>query len=68
MHGRGSLKCRVVAVMACSPAVLMRLVASAYAVAEKAGSVVRKVLHSGDLGIIEKVWTVILKKLENPKR
>lgn len=37
------------------PAVVMRLVASAYAVAEKAGTIVRKVLHSGELGIVEKV-------------
>ncbi|XP_074540893.1 3'(2'),5'-bisphosphate nucleotidase 1 isoform X1 [Halichoeres trimaculatus] len=36
------------------PAVVMRLVASAYCVAEKAGSIVRKVLHSGELGIVEK--------------
>ncbi|AWP20255.1 putative 3'(2')-5'-bisphosphate nucleotidase 1 [Scophthalmus maximus] len=34
--------------------VVMRLVASAYSVAEKAGAIVRKVLHSGDLGIVEK--------------
>ncbi|XP_068198164.1 3'(2'),5'-bisphosphate nucleotidase 1 isoform X3 [Antennarius striatus] len=34
--------------------VVMRLLASAYNVAEKAGSIVRKVLHSGDLGIVEK--------------
>ncbi|XP_056621070.1 3'(2'),5'-bisphosphate nucleotidase 1 [Triplophysa dalaica] len=40
--------------MASSPAVLMRLVATAHAVAEKAGSIVRKVLYSGELGIIEK--------------
>ncbi|XP_056118665.1 3'(2'),5'-bisphosphate nucleotidase 1 isoform X1 [Rhinichthys klamathensis goyatoka] len=40
--------------MASSPAVLMRLVASAYAVAEKAGTIVRKVLQSGELGIVEK--------------
>lgn len=33
---------------------LMRLVASAYCVAEKAGAIVRKVLHSGKLGIVEK--------------
>lgn len=32
----------------------MRLVASAYSVAEKAGTIVRKVLHSGELGIVEK--------------
>uniref|UniRef100_A0A672L191 3'(2'),5'-bisphosphate nucleotidase 1 n=2 Tax=Sinocyclocheilus grahami TaxID=75366 RepID=A0A672L191_SINGR len=42
------------AVMASSPAVLMRLVASAYTVAEKAGTIVRKVLQSGELGIVEK--------------
>ncbi|XP_016337998.1 3'(2'),5'-bisphosphate nucleotidase 1-like isoform X3 [Sinocyclocheilus anshuiensis] len=44
--------------MASSPAVLMRLVASAYTVAEKAGTIVRKVLQSGELGIVEKlvVW------------
>ncbi|XP_051511457.1 3'(2'),5'-bisphosphate nucleotidase 1-like isoform X2 [Myxocyprinus asiaticus] len=40
--------------MASSPAVLMRLVASSYAVAEQAGSVVRNVLQSGELGIVEK--------------
>ncbi|XP_062266881.1 3'(2'),5'-bisphosphate nucleotidase 1 isoform X2 [Platichthys flesus] len=34
--------------------VIMRLMASAHSVAEKAGSIVRKVLHSGDLGIVEK--------------
>lgn len=44
--------------MANSPAVLMRLVASAYAVAEKAGTIVRKVLQSGELGIVEKVRQV----------
>lgn len=32
----------------------MRLVASAYCVAERAGSIVRKVLHSGELEIVEK--------------
>lgn len=41
--------------MSGSPAVVMRLVASAHTVAEKAGAIVRKVLHSGDLGIVEKV-------------
>lgn len=41
--------------MSGSPAVVMRLVASAYTVAEKAGAIVRKVLHTGDLGIVEKV-------------
>ncbi|XP_034018759.1 3'(2'),5'-bisphosphate nucleotidase 1 isoform X2 [Thalassophryne amazonica] len=40
--------------MSVSPAVVMRLVASAYSVAEKAGAIVRKVLHSGELGIVEK--------------
>jgi len=45
--------------MASSPAVLMRLVASAYAVAEKAGTIVRKVLQSGELGIVEKVQQVM---------
>ncbi|XP_030200256.1 3'(2'),5'-bisphosphate nucleotidase 1 [Gadus morhua] len=37
-----------------NPAVVMRLVASAYAVAERAGSIVRNVLQSGELGIVEK--------------
>ncbi|KAL4648974.1 3'(2'),5'-bisphosphate nucleotidase 1 isoform X2 [Arapaima gigas] len=40
--------------MAGSSAVVMRLVASAFAVAEKAGGIARKVMHSGELGIIEK--------------
>ncbi|XP_044026409.1 3'(2'),5'-bisphosphate nucleotidase 1 isoform X2 [Siniperca chuatsi] len=40
--------------MSRSPAVVMRLVASAHTVAEKAGAIVRKVLHSGELGIVEK--------------
>lgn len=40
--------------MSGGPPVVMRLVASAYCVAEKAGAIVRKVLHSGDLGIVEK--------------
>eukprot|EP00064_Thunnus_orientalis_P003971 superscaffoldBa00000347_g3982 len=40
--------------MSGSPAVIMRLVASAYTVAEKAGAIVRKVLQSGELGIVEK--------------
>ncbi|XP_060947132.1 3'(2'),5'-bisphosphate nucleotidase 1 [Limanda limanda] len=34
--------------------VIMRLMASAHSVAEKAGAIVRKVMHSGDLGIVEK--------------
>uniref|UniRef100_A0A1A8JDG9 3'(2'),5'-bisphosphate nucleotidase 1 n=1 Tax=Nothobranchius kuhntae TaxID=321403 RepID=A0A1A8JDG9_NOTKU len=40
--------------MSGNSAVVMRLVASAYSVAEKAGAIVRKVLHSGELGIVEK--------------
>ncbi|XP_061563397.1 3'(2'),5'-bisphosphate nucleotidase 1 isoform X2 [Cololabis saira] len=40
--------------MSGNPPVVMRLVASAYKVAEKAGAIVRKVLHSGELGIVEK--------------
>uniref|UniRef100_A0A8B9LQ33 3'(2'),5'-bisphosphate nucleotidase 1 n=1 Tax=Astyanax mexicanus TaxID=7994 RepID=A0A8B9LQ33_ASTMX len=40
--------------MASRPAVVMRLLASAYTVAEKSGKIVRRVLHSGDLGIVEK--------------
>lgn len=41
--------------MSGSPALIMRLVASAFSVAEKAGNIVRTVLHSGELGIVEKV-------------
>uniref|UniRef100_A0A8C6WIX4 3'(2'),5'-bisphosphate nucleotidase 1 n=1 Tax=Neogobius melanostomus TaxID=47308 RepID=A0A8C6WIX4_9GOBI len=40
--------------MSGSPPVVLRLVASAYCVAEKAGAIVRNVLHSGELGIVEK--------------
>ncbi|KAM8832540.1 3'(2'),5'-bisphosphate nucleotidase 1 [Spinachia spinachia] len=40
--------------MSGSPAVIMRLVASSFTVAERAGAIVRKVLHSGELGIVEK--------------
>ncbi|XP_068433129.1 3'(2'),5'-bisphosphate nucleotidase 1 isoform X1 [Clinocottus analis] len=40
--------------MSGSPAVIMRLVASAFTAAEKAGTIVRKVLHSGQLDIVEK--------------
>nr|XP_033791986.1 3'(2'),5'-bisphosphate nucleotidase 1 [Geotrypetes seraphini]XP_033791987.1 3'(2'),5'-bisphosphate nucleotidase 1 [Geotrypetes seraphini]XP_033791988.1 3'(2'),5'-bisphosphate nucleotidase 1 [Geotrypetes seraphini] len=40
--------------MSSTPALLMRLVASAYATAEKAGTIVRKVMSGGDLGIVEK--------------
>lgn len=39
--------------MSGSPVVL-RLVASAFCVAQRAGDIVRKVLHSGELGIVEK--------------
>ena len=44
--------------MASSPTVLMRLVASAYSIAQKAGTIVRRVIAEGDLGIIEKVQKV----------
>lgn len=44
--------------MSANPAVLMRLVASAHTVAEKAGAIVRKVLHTGELGIVEKVGKI----------
>ncbi|NXL46586.1 BPNT1 nucleotidase, partial [Podilymbus podiceps] len=37
-----------------SPALLMRVVASAYSVAEKAATIVRNVMATGDLGIVEK--------------
>ncbi|KAM4522368.1 3'(2'),5'-bisphosphate nucleotidase 1 isoform 2-T2 [Odontesthes bonariensis] len=40
--------------MSGNPALVMRLVASAYTVAEKAGAIVRKVLNSGELGIVAK--------------
>ncbi|CAL1586709.1 unnamed protein product [Knipowitschia caucasica] len=40
--------------MSGAPPVLMRLVASAFCVAERAGAIVRRVLHSGELGIVEK--------------
>ncbi|XP_030051873.1 3'(2'),5'-bisphosphate nucleotidase 1 [Microcaecilia unicolor] len=40
--------------MSSTPALLMRLVASAYAIAERAGTIVRKVMSGGDLGIVEK--------------
>ena len=41
--------------MATNPLLLMRLMASAYAVAEKSGAIARRVMQSGDLGIVEKV-------------
>ncbi|CAM5102700.1 unnamed protein product [Eretmochelys imbricata] len=40
--------------MASSPTVLMRLMASAYSVAHRAGTIVRNVVAGGDLGIVEK--------------
>uniref|UniRef100_A0A8C4VKQ1 3'(2'),5'-bisphosphate nucleotidase 1 n=1 Tax=Gopherus evgoodei TaxID=1825980 RepID=A0A8C4VKQ1_9SAUR len=40
--------------MASSPTVLMRLMASAYSVAHRAGTIVRNVMTGGDLGIVEK--------------
>nr|XP_048295459.1 3'(2'),5'-bisphosphate nucleotidase 1 isoform X2 [Myodes glareolus] len=40
--------------MASSHSVLMRLVASAYSIAQKAGSIVRCVIAEGDLGIVQK--------------
>lgn len=52
--------------MSGSPAVVMRLVASAHAVAEKAGAIVRKVLHTGELGIVEKVGQIYVGYL-NPR-
>lgn len=53
--------------MSGNPAVVMRLVASAYTVAEKAGAIVRNVLHSGELGIVEKVGPFYIWYL-NPRR
>uniref|UniRef100_A0A8C2R8U6 3'(2'),5'-bisphosphate nucleotidase 1 n=1 Tax=Capra hircus TaxID=9925 RepID=A0A8C2R8U6_CAPHI len=49
--------------MASSPAVLMRLVASAYSIAQKAGTIVRRVIAEGDLGIIEKRYIGICSSL-----
>ncbi|XP_011784844.1 PREDICTED: 3'(2'),5'-bisphosphate nucleotidase 1 isoform X2 [Colobus angolensis palliatus] len=40
--------------MASGNTVLMRLVASAYSIAQKAGMIVRRVIAEGDLGIVEK--------------
>lgn len=51
--------------MSGSPAVVMRLVASAYSVAEKAGAIVRKVLYSGELGIVEKVRPIYLNQIKH---
>ncbi|KAM4771871.1 3'(2'),5'-bisphosphate nucleotidase 1 [Rhinophrynus dorsalis] len=47
------IKCAAIA-MSSAPALLMRLVASAYSVADTAGTIVRKVMSGGDLGIVEK--------------
>lgn len=44
--------------MASSHTVLMRLVASAYSIAQKAGTIVRRVIAEGDLGIVEKVLII----------
>lgn len=41
-------------IMASSHNVLMRLVASAYSIAQKAGTIVRCVIAEGDLGIVQK--------------
>uniref|UniRef100_A0A8C8Z3U8 3'(2'),5'-bisphosphate nucleotidase 1 n=1 Tax=Prolemur simus TaxID=1328070 RepID=A0A8C8Z3U8_PROSS len=41
-------------IMASRHTVLMRLVASAYSIAQKAGMIVRRVIAEGDLGIVEK--------------
>lgn len=41
--------------MASNHTVLMRLVASAYSIAQKAGNIVRCVIAEGDLGIVQKV-------------
>lgn len=43
-----------VIIMASSHTVLMRLVASAYSIAQKAGTIVRCVIAEGDLGIVQK--------------
>ncbi|GAB1285835.1 3'(2'),5'-bisphosphate nucleotidase 1 [Apodemus speciosus] len=40
--------------MASSHTVLMRLVASAYSIAQNAGTIVRRVIAEGDLGIVQK--------------
>lgn len=46
-----------------SPALLMRVVASAYSVAEKAATIVRNVMAAGDLGIVEKVLLLLCSNL-----
>uniref|UniRef100_H3CZI5 3'(2'),5'-bisphosphate nucleotidase 1 n=1 Tax=Tetraodon nigroviridis TaxID=99883 RepID=H3CZI5_TETNG len=40
--------------MSSGPAVVLRLLASAHTVAARAGAIVRNVLHTGELGIVEK--------------
>lgn len=45
--------------MASSHTVLMRLVASAYSIAQKAGTIVRCVIAEGDLGIVQKVLQIL---------
>lgn len=42
-----------------SPTLLMRVVASAYSVAERAARIVRNVMDGGDLGIVEKVLLLL---------
>ncbi|XP_031793251.1 3'(2'),5'-bisphosphate nucleotidase 1 isoform X2 [Sarcophilus harrisii] len=49
-----------VLIMASSPTVLIRLVASAYSIAQKAGVIVRNVMAGGDLGIVEKTSSIDL--------
>lgn len=46
-----------------SPALLMRVVASAYSVAEKAATIVRNVMAAGDLAIVEKVLLLLCSRL-----
>ncbi|XP_038616707.1 3'(2'),5'-bisphosphate nucleotidase 1 isoform X2 [Tachyglossus aculeatus] len=46
--------------MASNPTVLMRLVASAYSIAQKAGTIVRNVMAGGDLDIVEKTGALDL--------
>uniref|UniRef100_A0A5F8GCB6 3'(2'),5'-bisphosphate nucleotidase 1 n=1 Tax=Monodelphis domestica TaxID=13616 RepID=A0A5F8GCB6_MONDO len=46
--------------MASSPTVLIRLVASAYSIAQKAGMIIRNVMAGGDLGIVEKTSSIDL--------
>uniref|UniRef100_M3XYD5 3'(2'),5'-bisphosphate nucleotidase 1 n=1 Tax=Mustela putorius furo TaxID=9669 RepID=M3XYD5_MUSPF len=48
--------------MASGHTVLMRLVASAYSIAQKAGTIVRRVIAEGDLGIVEKSCSPQLEK------